>query len=131
MLNYWTTVLAGLVSFTVLLAFIWKGLRKIERAIYHRGTAEAEAKTKSKEEESKFIAQQERICALEGIVDILIARLDQQDKFLVRWTQGEYEKSEEQEYYAGDDAYHIREDVPNLQKKAVQRYSKIRTNFTK
>lgn len=43
----------------------------------------------------------------------------------------EYQNSEENEYYVGDDTpYHIREDVPNLQKKAIKRYDKIHTDFT-
>ncbi|MEG4484847.1 hypothetical protein [Microcoleus sp. D2_18a_B4] len=123
----WTNLITNAAGFTVIAGFLWKGLKLAEKYISERTATTIE-------NQRKALAQHERTIALEAIIDVIVTRLDQQDKFLERWTQGEYETykdTENEEYYVGhDDAYHIRQDVPNLQKKAVRRYNKIRTDFT-
>jgi len=120
----WTALITNAASLTVVIIAIWKGFKLAEQYI-------ADKTATTIHDQAKALAQHERIVVLESIVDTLVARLDQQDKFLAKWTQGEYQNSEENEYYVGDDnTYHIREDVPNLQKKAMRRYNKIKTDFT-
>lgn len=120
----WTNLITNAAGFTVVAGFLWKGLRLAEHFV-------AERTATTIENQRKALAQAERIATLETIIDTIVTRQNQQDKFLFRWTHGEYQNSEENEYYVGDDTpYHIREDVPNLQKKAIKRYDKIRTDFT-
>lgn len=120
----WTNLISNAAGFTVVAAFLWKGLKLAERYI-------TEKTATTIENQRKALAQAERIATLESIIDTVVTRQNQQDKFLFRWTHGEYKNDEENEYYVGDDApYHIREDVPNLQKKAIKRYDNIRTDFT-
>ncbi|MEG4861223.1 hypothetical protein QUB75_27065 [Microcoleus sp. K1-B6] len=120
----WTNLIGNAAGFTVIAGFMWKGLKLAERYVSERTASNIE-------NQRKALAQTERITTLESIIDTIITRQNQQDKFLERWTQGEYGNTEESEYYVGNnEPYHVREDVPNLQKKAVRRYNKIRTDFT-
>ncbi|MEG4010406.1 hypothetical protein QUA41_30765 [Microcoleus sp. Pol11C1] len=122
----WTNLITNLAGFTVIAGFLWKGLKVAERYVAERTASTIES-------QSKALAQQERIAVLESIVDMISVRQDQRDKFLQKWTKGEFEKAlqEDNEYYLDEDeVYHIRRDIPNLQKKAMQRYKKIHTDFT-
>lgn len=120
----WTNLITNAAGFTVVAGFLWKGLKLAEHFV-------AERTATTIENQRKALAQAERITTLEAILDTVITRQNQQDKFLARWTQGEYHNSEHEEYYVGDDApYHVREDVPNLQKKGLKRLKNITTDFT-
>ena len=121
----WTEIITIGSGFTVIAGFMWKGLRVAERYVAERTAATIES-------QAKALAQQERLAVLESIVDMISVRQDQRDKFLQKWTKGEFDKAlqADNEYVDEDEIFYVRHDIPHLQKKAKDRYRKIHTDFT-
>lgn len=108
----WTTLITNAAGLTVLAGFLWKGFKLAERYVAERTAATIQ-------NQAKQLAQQERISVLEGLAEIHGERFDQVEEFLAK-------PPEERAKLR----YIRRKANPRLEKKALQRYKQIDTDFT-
>lgn len=126
----WTNLITNIGGIIVIVGALWKASRVIERAIRDsersKTQAEATAKTEraaaqltAQHNEKLLRAQQERISVLEGLAEIHIERFDQIEDYLAKPPE---ERSKTR--------YIKRKSNPRLEKKALERYKQIDTDFT-
>lgn len=126
----WTNLITNIGGMVVIVGALWKASRVIENAIRNSErskTEEAEAEkeraiaaeSKSQYYESLLRAQRERINILEGLVEIHAERFDQIEEYLAKPPEERM-----------DLKYNRRKANPRLEKKAIQRYHQINTDFT-
>lgn len=108
----WTTIVTNAASLTVVAAALWKGLRLAEKYIAEKTAAAIQTQAKS-------MAQQERITVLEQLGEIHSERFDQIEEYLAKPPE---ERSKTR--------YTRRKSNPRLEKKALERYKQIDTDFT-
>lgn len=126
----WTNLITNIGGVIVIVGALWKASRVIERAIRDSersktqreeaakdGRAEAEAKARYYE--SLLRAQRERINVLEGLAEIHAERFDQVEEYLAKPPEERAQLK-----------YNRRKANPRLEKKAIQRYHQINTDFT-
>lgn len=108
----WTTLITNAAGLTVVAGFMWKGFRLAEKYVAERTAATIQ-------NQSKQLAQQERISVLEGLAEIHGERFDQIEEYLAKPPEDRTKLR-----------YTRRKANPRLEKKAIQRYKQIDTDFT-
>jgi len=126
----WTTLITNIGGVIVIVGALWKASRVIERAIRDSERSKTQAEDKAKTErataqltaqhhENLLRAQQERISVLEGLAEIHIERFDQIEEYLAKPPEERVKLR-----------YTRRKANPRLEKKALERYKQIDTDFT-
>ena len=126
----WTNLITNIGGVIVIVGALWKTSKVIESAIRDSERAKTQAEDKAKVErataqaaaqhiEALLRAQQERISVLEGLAEIHIERFDQIEEFLAKPSEERIKMR-----------YTRRKSNPRLEKKALQRYKQIDTDFT-